>query len=108
MAHFVNEVLAFFREGFHHVNAVQGLIIAFVAAMIMPSWRRLVPLALGATIVHVVADIVIPMIARHAAFHLPDVVSLGFWRFAGTLFLGYIIVIAVFYLLKRIVVGGRH
>ena len=65
-------------------------------------------LALGATIVHILADILVPMVARHAGFHLPDLVSLGFWRFVLTLFLGYVIVIAVFYLMKRIVVGGRH
>lgn len=108
MAHVVNEILAFFREGFHHVNAVQGLIIAFVAAMIIPAWKRLLPLAVGATVVHVLADILVPMIARHAGFHLPALLSLSFWRFTLTLFLGYIIVIAVFYLLKRVVVGGRH
>ncbi len=108
MAHFLNEILAFFREGFHHVNAIQGLIIALVAAIIMPRWRRLLPTAFIATVVHILADMLIPVVARHAAFHLPDLVSLGFWRFVATLFLGYIVVISVFFLMKRFVAGGRH
>jgi hypothetical protein len=106
--HIVNEILAFFREGFHHVNAIQGLIIALVAAIIMPRWRRLLPTAFIATVVHILADMLVPVIARHAAFHLPDFLSLGFWRFVATLFLGYIVVIAVFYFMKWVVVGGRR
>jgi hypothetical protein len=105
--HFLNEILALFREGFHHVNAIQGLIIALVAAIVMPRWRRLLPMAFLATIVHVIADMLIPMIARHAAFHLPNIMAFGYWRFVGTLFLGYIVVIAVFFLMKSLVVGGR-
>lgn len=108
MQHFVNEIWAFFREGFNHVNAIQGLIIALVATVLMPRWRRLIPIALGATLVHIVADVLIPVVARHAAFHLPPLVTLGFWRYAATLFLGYIIVIAVFFVIRLIVFGGRR
>jgi|GEM_PF-3910662 hypothetical protein len=36
---FLNQVHAFFLAGFDQVNGVQGLIIAVVAALIVPNWR---------------------------------------------------------------------
>jgi hypothetical protein len=32
LLHYLNEILDFFRQGFENVNAILGLIIAFVAA----------------------------------------------------------------------------
>lgn len=74
----------------------------------MPRWRRLVPVAVGATLVHLIADVLIPVVARHASFHLPPLLELSFWRFALILFLGYLVVIALFFLLRRVLLGGRH
>jgi hypothetical protein len=36
----VNAVLDFFREGFNQVNAVEGLVIALIAALFVPAWSR--------------------------------------------------------------------
>ncbi|HEX4534538.1 MAG TPA: hypothetical protein VH000_09935 [Rhizomicrobium sp.] len=105
----VNSVWDFFREGFHNVNAVEGLIIALVATILLSSWGRLWIIALGATLVHLIADILIPVVAKHAAFALPtNLMDMSYWRYAGTLFVGYIIVIAVFFFIKRLFFRGGH
>jgi len=103
---YFNDLLAFLREGFNHVNVVQGLVIALVAAFLMPQWKRLWAIALGATIIHIIANVMIPVVAHHAAFKLPQIVTLPFWRYALTLYVGYVIVIAVFFFVKYSVLGG--
>jgi hypothetical protein len=99
--HFLNVILDFFREGFDNVNAVEGLVIALVAAIIAPAWDRIWAVALGATLVNIIADVLIPVIARHASFHLPPLLEVSFWRTALSLYVGYLIVIAVLMFIKR-------
>lgn len=113
--HTVNVILDFFREGFHQgfaqVNAVLGLIIAVIAAFMLGRWSRLLAVALGATIVHLIARVLIPVVANHAAFKLPsNLMDMSYWRGALALYLGYLVVIAVFFLIRRIVFGrgGGH
>jgi len=99
--HFLNVILDFLREGYDSVNVVEGLVIAVVAAIIAPAWDRIWAVALGATLVNLIADVLIPVIARHAAFHLPPLLELGFWRSAVALYIGYLIVISVLMFIKR-------
>jgi len=101
ITHFLNVILDFLREGFDSVNAVEGLVIALVAAIIAPAWDRIWAVALGATLVHLIADVLIPVVARHAAFRLPPLMDFGFWRTAVALYVGYLIVIAVLMFIKR-------
>ena len=42
------------------------------------------------------------------AFALPDLLSVGFWMTVAALFLGYAVVIAVFFLIKTIISGRGH
>ena len=102
ITHFLNVILDFLREGFNNVNAVEGLVIALVAAIIAPAWDRIWAVALGATVVHLIADVLIPVIARHAAFHLPPLMEFSFWRTALALFVGYLIVSSVLMFIKRL------
>jgi hypothetical protein len=107
--HYLNVVLDFFREGFQSVNYVQGLIIAVIAAFMLADWGGLFAIALGATIVHLIANIIIPVVANHAAFKLPDdLMQLVYWRHALALFVGYVIVIGVFFFIKNMVTGGSR
>ncbi len=99
--HFLNVILDFLREGFSSVNAVQGLVIALVAAIIAPAWDRIWAVALGATLVHLIADVLIPVIANHASFALPALMTFNYWRTAAALYVGYLIVIAVLMFIKR-------
>jgi len=101
ITHFLNVILDFLREGFNSVNAVEGLVIALIAAIIAPAWDRIWAVALGATLVNLIADVLIPVIARHASFRLPPVMEFGFWREAVALYVGYLIVIAILMFIKR-------
>ncbi len=101
ITHFLNVILDFLREGFNNVNAVEGLVIALVAAIIAPAWDRIWAVALGATLVHLIADVLIPVIASHASFLLPQIMEYEYWRTALSLYVGYLIVISVLMFIKR-------
>jgi uncharacterized membrane protein YkgB len=93
--HYLNEILAFFRAGFEHVNALLGIIISLVAAAKMTSWRKLWGIAVVAMLVHIIAIVVVSSPIR-----LPPLFDVSFWRDTAALYIGYVVVIAVFYFLK--------
>ena len=95
-----NTILEWARAGFSEVNAVLGLIIAFVAAFIMPVYGRILVFSLGAVIVHVVAEVMLPVVQGTGSFKLPPLLETYFWQDALVLFIGYLIIISVFFLLK--------
>lgn len=97
-------LLALADTGFDGVNQVLGLIIAVIAALVMSHWRGLWATAAGATAVHILIGLLRPVLDG-AAFALPDILSVGFWMTALALFLGYAIVIAVFFFLKTLLTG---
>lgn len=98
----VNQLLDFMRAGFNEVNAVQGLIIAAVATLLLPGWRRLPMFAVGASVVHLLVDIFMPVISNGAALRLPPLLEMVFWREVGFLLIGYLVVISVLFLVKSI------
>jgi len=99
---FVYDVLDFFRAGFDQINEVQGVIIALVAALIMPDWRRLAAFTLGAAVVHVLVDLLMPVIARGAPLLFPDILELAFWRYVAALLAGYLVAIAALMLVRKL------
>lgn len=107
--HMLNAIWDFFRSGFQQVNAVEGLVIALVAALLVPAWHRLWAVALGATLVNLVIDTLIPVVAYHQQFRLPpDLLEVGYWEHALVLFVGYLVVIGVFFFVKRRFVSSGH
>lgn len=105
---YLNDVTAYFQSGFTSVNAVQGLLIAAVAAYYLSDWRRILVIALGAVIVHAVIDVMMPILGGRGALRLPPLVELEYWRHLLRLYAGYLIVISVFYVVKRLVARGAH
>ena len=103
---YLNDAWNFLHQGFNSVNAVKGLIIALVAAVMLTSWKRLWPVALGAVIVDIIVSVMSPVISGHAAFRLPPLLGLPFWRHALALYVGYVIAIAVFFFIKANVLAG--
>ncbi len=100
-------VFALAEGGFDGVNQVLGLIIAGVAGLfLMHGWSRLWATALGAAFVHILIQALRPVLDG-GAFQLPDILTMGFWMSVLALFLGYAIVIAVFYFVKTLLTGGR-
>jgi hypothetical protein len=102
---YLHDILDFFRDGirdgFSHVNGVLGLMIAAYAAYQMSEWKRIWAVALGATITHLVAVVMIPFLANERGLQLPpDLLELSYWKTAAALFLGYVVVVAVLFALK--------
>lgn len=102
----LNQIVSFFQTGFYGVNVAQGLIIAAIAAYLMSDWRRVLVVALGCVFVHLAVDVMLPVF-RGGAFRLPPLVETGFWINFLRLYAGYLIVVNVFYAVKR-VLGIGH
>ena len=96
-------------RGFDGVNQVIGLIIAGVFGLfLMGAWRGLWSAALGGVLVHTLVEVLRPVLDG-GAFALPPLTEMSFWMTRFALFLGYAIVIAVFYFIKTLLGGGgRH
>ncbi|CAN5217579.1 hypothetical protein BH10PSE2_BH10PSE2_12330 [soil metagenome] len=90
--------------GFDSVNQVTGLIIALVLTLMMSSWRSLWATAFGAVIVDRIVMMLRPALDG-GAIALPDIMTLSFWMTCLALFLGYAIVIAIFFFIKTILTG---
>jgi hypothetical protein len=111
--HLLDIIIGFFRDGFAHVNAMLGLLIALYSAYRLSEWKDLWKLALGAVLIHVIASVLVPMIDHDAPFRLPPLLDIEFWKYAFALFLGYIVAIAAFFFVKTNVLkggggGGHH
>lgn len=101
---FLMGLFALAQGGFDGVNQVTGLIIALIAAMMMPTWRSLWGTAAGATLAHILVGVIRPVLDG-GAFVLPDIMTGQFWMTALALFLGYAVVIAVFFFIKTLLPG---
>jgi len=98
---YINAAIEAMQDGFLRINQPQGLIIALIAALLMPGWRQWPIFALLATAVHLAVD------------HLPQVLGTGrlpdnliqesFWTDALGYFIGYLIIIGVFFFVKSLV-----
>ena len=104
----------FLLNAYHGVNNLEGLIIALFAVVLMVSWRQLLPIALIASIVRLVVDAIIPVVQRSGInvsdIKLPDFMVAGFWNDLASLYVGFMIVIAMFFAVKKVVFmrsGGR-
>lgn len=102
---FLSSVLGLAQGGFDGVNQVLGLIIAVLAALMMQGWNRLWGSALAAALVHIAIGVVRPVLDG-GSFALPPLLTVSFWMTVLALFLGYAIVIAVFFFIKTLVTGG--
>lgn len=104
---FFQQLWALAQEGFSGVNQVMGILIALVAVLAMHNWRDLTRTAAGAAVIHVIIGAILPLL-NGGEFELPNVVSVTFWMTLLALFLGYAIVIALFFLVKSLFTGiGR-
>lgn len=97
------QLLSYARAGFNEINAVQGLLIALIATLILPSWKRLIVIVIGAVIAHILIDTLLPVINGGADLLLPPFLEATFWRYAFILFTGYLVVITFMSLVKRLV-----
>ena len=105
---FFTGILNLAQGGFQDVNQSVGLVIALIAAIFyMGSWRSLPGVAAGAALVHILIGVLRPLLDG-GSIALPNILSVEFWTSALALFLGYAVVIAVFFLIKSLLSGGKR
>lgn len=101
---FVDQAIVWLRDGFANINNPKGLLIALAAVLFMGSWRQWIPVALVATIVHIAIERLAPVLAGgEGEVTLPPLMEEAFWTQVLVLFLGYLIIVGVFFLLKSLV-----
>ncbi len=105
---YVDWIWEYFRVGFHDVNAILGLLIAIGAAYFLSKYNRIFIIALGAVIFYVIAQVMIPVIANNATFQLPPIVEQAYWQKLIAIYAGFLIIITVFYVVKRTVLKSGH
>jgi hypothetical protein len=103
-----NDFNTYLQTGFAHVNVVQGLLIAIVAAFMTYRWSSVFIVAIGATVVHVLVDALLPVLNKAGDFHLPPVVDKEYWHYLLALYLGYVVAITIFYVVKRVLISARQ
>lgn len=100
---YLDMIVDFLRAGFNETNQVQGLLIALAATVFMQSWKQWFGVALVAVVVHVVVDLIVPVLAGGGGeLRLPPLVEPAFWLQCASRYVGYLIVIAIFFTVKRV------
>ncbi len=99
---YLDATLQFLQAGFNEANQVQGLLIALAATIFMQSWRQWLGVALVAVVVHVAVDVLVPVLASAQDFRLPPLMEPAFWMESASRYVGYLIVIAIFFAVKRV------
>jgi hypothetical protein len=79
---------------------VVAIIIALIAVLMMKTWGRLIFMAIGAVIVHLIILAVLPL-AQGGKLAIPDVMAPGFLMQVLSLAVGYAILIIIFFFLKK-------
>lgn len=101
---FLGGLFGLAQGGFDTINQVTGLVIAVIAALVMPAWSRLWATALGSAFVFILVGAVRPMLDG-GAFVMPALLTAGFWMAVLALFLGFAVVIAVMFFIKSLFTG---
>ncbi|MET0181832.1 MAG: hypothetical protein ABW199_02985 [Caulobacterales bacterium] len=103
----LDSILGFMRTGFNETNQLQGLLIALAATIFMQSWRQWFGIALLAVVVHVAVDLIVPVLAGGQEFRLPQFFESAFWMQSLARYVGYLIVIGIFFAVKRVLFKGK-
>jgi hypothetical protein len=103
----VDQAVSYLREGFANINNPKGLLIALAATIFMSGWRQWIPVALVATVIHIAIERLAPVLAGGGGqVTLPPLMEEAFWTQVLVLFLGYLIIIGVFFFLKGMLFKG--
>ncbi|MDP2122766.1 MAG: hypothetical protein Q8J92_00155 [Parvibaculum sp.] len=114
LTEFLNQVLDLARQGFDTVNTIQAVIIALIAAFVMSRYSRILVVAAGATIIHELVNIGRVAygargdgdVAGKAMELLAGYVNLDVLQLFGIRFVGFLVVISLIYLVRRILFRG--
>jgi hypothetical protein len=97
----VDQAITYLRDGFGTINNPKGLLIALAATIFLSSWKQWIPVALVATVIHIAIERLAPVLSGgRGEVTLPPLMEEAFWTQVLVLFLGYMIIIGVFFLIK--------
>ena len=103
---FVRQAVKALQDGFLQVNQPWALVIALIAVILMSSWRSWFPMALLATLVLVAVKQVAPALINKGK--LPDdLMQQSFWTPVVAYFIGFVIIIGVFFFFKSMVFRSK-
>jgi hypothetical protein len=105
MQEYLNEAVALGRQGFDTVSSIQGIVIAVIAAGLMRSYGQIIGWALGATIIHEIVTIVRHVIEKDGVV-IPDFTNVEVLKLIAVRFVGYLVVISLIYLVRRVLMRG--
>jgi hypothetical protein len=94
--------LAFLNRGYDQVNGPQGLIIALLAVVVMQSWGQWFGITFGATVAYALVEGVRPIVLGGGPLKLPPVTDPAYWGFVATLYVGLLVIIAMFFAVKKV------
>lgn len=110
MQAYLDQAVAVLTEGFGQLQSnPKGLIIALIATLFMRSWGQWIPAGVISVVVYVIIEHFAPVLAGSSEFGLPPLMEAAFWTRTGILLVGFLIVIGIFFFVKRIImtaVGG--
>lgn len=101
-----NPILEILQTGFDKVNAIQGLLIALFATVLMRKWGQLFIVAAGAALCYIAINAIVPIISKGGDIKLPRVVDVAFWQDALSFFVGFVVIIAMFFAVKAVLFRG--
>jgi hypothetical protein len=100
---YLDQAVEVLRAGFAQINDPKGLVIALIATLFMRSWGQWIPAGIVSVVVYVAIEHFAPVLAGQAELALPPLMEAGFWTRTGILFVGFLIVIGIFFFVKRII-----
>lgn len=112
MQAYLDQAVEVLRAGFTQINDPKGLVIALIATLFIRSWGQWFPAGVISVVVYVVIEHFAPVLAGQAELALPPMMEVAFWTRAGILLAGFLVVIGIFFFVKRIITtafgGGGH
>lgn len=102
MQAYLDQAIQILRDGFDQLDDNKnGLFIALAATIFLRSWNQWIPTAIIAVVIHMAIDHFAPVLAGQHSLALPPLMEPEFWKQAGILLVGYLVVIGIFFFVKR-------
>ena len=82
---------------------IQMGVIAIVMALLMQEYGAILIFTVVSVIVHVLVDVLLPMVRDSAAFEMPPLTDMLYWQYLAFAALAYLVGLTVLYIIKAIV-----
>jgi hypothetical protein len=99
------DAIAFLQTALSSVSGIKGVAIAVLAAYYLTDWQRVFAVALGAMAAHIVIDAVIP-VTWSGAIAFPPFADVTYGAELAKLYVGYLVIISAFFLVKSLLKDG--